>query len=227
MGRLAVLGTFFAVDCGPVPEARGFRPVAELYGPGLDALVDRVGARLGTGPDRIAASTAQFGIAARLWSLALGPAVLAGTVPDLGPERVWWRQPAGGSLEFALPDPRPVPGRPAEVLDRVVSENLGLLDAEVRARYGVSPKVLRGNASSSVAAALTQLGSRFPDAPHSPAELGTALLTDGPFAGTGTFVHEPGLGSAYVRNSCCLYYRAPGGGPCGDCVLRTRRAARA
>ncbi|MEU7551440.1 (2Fe-2S)-binding protein [Streptomyces sp. NPDC044571] len=25
---------------------------------------------------------------------------------------------------------------------------------------------------------------------------------------------------AFVRRSCCLYYKVPGGGFCGDCVLR-------
>ncbi|MFD2121439.1 (2Fe-2S)-binding protein [Streptomyces cirratus] len=39
---------------------------------------------------------------------------------------------------------------------------------------------------------------------------------------TGTFIHEDGLGVAFTRRSCCLYYRVPGGGLCGDCVLRTR-----
>lgn len=41
--------------------------------------------------------------------------------------------------------------------------------------------------------------------------------------GTGTFLHEEGLGVAFVRRSCCLYYQVPGGGLCGDCVLRTGR----
>ncbi|WP_372507037.1 (2Fe-2S)-binding protein [Actinomadura madurae] len=26
-------------------------------------------------------------------------------------------------------------------------------------------------------------------------------------------------GGGFVRNNCCLYYRVPGGGMCGDCGL--------
>jgi ferric iron reductase protein FhuF len=29
----------------------------------------------------------------------------------------------------------------------------------------------------------------------------------------------------FLRNSCCLYYRLPDGGLCGDCVLRVKREA--
>jgi iron complex transport system ATP-binding protein len=28
--------------------------------------------------------------------------------------------------------------------------------------------------------------------------------------------------AGYRRTSCCLYYRVPGGGLCGDCVLTTQ-----
>ncbi|MFD7559857.1 (2Fe-2S)-binding protein, partial [Streptomyces sp. NPDC059835] len=51
---------------------------------------------------------------------------------------------------------------------------------------------------------------------------GDLLGEGGALAGTGTFIHEEGLGVAFVRRSCCLYYKVPGGGLCGDCVLRTR-----
>jgi iron complex transport system ATP-binding protein len=29
-------------------------------------------------------------------------------------------------------------------------------------------------------------------------------------------------GMSYRRTSCCLYYRAPRGGLCGDCVLTSK-----
>ena len=37
---------------------------------------------------------------------------------------------------------------------------------------------------------------------------------------------SPQQGPAFTRRTCCLYYRLPGGGLCGDCVLHQRRAAR-
>lgn len=215
---LAAVGPFFAVPCGKEPPGPGFRPLGDLYGDGLGPYVAEVGRRIGTGPDRVAASTAQFGIASRLWSIGLGCVALAGRVPDLDPGRVRWRLPAGGSLELWLPEPVALP---AGSLGDVVLGNLAVLDARLRDGFGVSPKVLRGNAASGLVGALRVLTDRVEGdaAVRSAAAL---LADDGPLAGTGTFVHEPGLGVAFVRRSCCLYYKVPGGGLCGDCVLRTR-----
>ncbi|GHB58001.1 hypothetical protein GCM10010347_30210 [Streptomyces cirratus] len=218
--RLAAVGPFFRVPYGNTPPGAGFRPLAELYGEGLGPYVCEIGRRLGSGPGRVAASTAQFGIASRLWSLGLGCAALSGRVPDLGPDRVWWRLPEAGSLELWLP--RPDPGaRPAEALAEILPGHLGVLDAALRERFGVSPRVLRGNSASALVGALRVLIDRVPAGPV--VRLAASLLAaDGPLAGTGTFIHEDGLGVAFTRRSCCLYYRVPGGGLCGDCVLRTR-----
>ncbi|GLV83058.1 hypothetical protein Slala03_27470 [Streptomyces lavendulae subsp. lavendulae] len=215
---LAAVGPFFTVAHGERPPGPGFRPLGELYGEHLAPYVAEVGRRIGSGPGRVAASTAQFGIASRLWSLGLGCAALGGPVPDLDPARLWWRLPAAGSLELWLPEPA---ARPAAALGEIVLGNLAVLDAALRERYGVSAKVLRGNAASGLVGALRVLLDRVPGEPA--VDLAGALLADGgPLAGTGTFVHEEGLGVAFVRRSCCLYYRVPGGGLCGDCVLRTR-----
>ncbi len=212
------MGPFFTVAHGERPPGPGFRPLGELYGEHLAPYVAEVGRRIGSGPGRVAASTAQFGIASRLWSLGLGCAALGGPVPDLDPARLWWRLPPAGSLELWLPEPA---ARPAGDLGEIVLGNLAVLDAALRERYGVSAKVLRGNAASGLVGALRVLLDRVPGEPA--VEPAGALLADGgPLAGTGTFVHEEGLGVAFVRRSCCLYYRVPGGGLCGDCVLRTR-----
>ncbi|MFJ4775829.1 (2Fe-2S)-binding protein [Streptomyces sp. NPDC088762] len=216
--RLASVGPFFTVPYGKEPPGPGFRPLSVLYGEQLGPYVAEVGRRVGSGPGRVAASTAQLGIASRLWSLGLGCAALAGRVPDLSPDRVWWRLPGAGSLELWLPEPADLP---AEALGETVLGNLAVLDAGLRERFGVSSKVLRGNAASGLVGALRVLIDRVPAGPA--VEAAAALLADGgALAGTGTFLHEEGLGVAFVRRSCCLYYRVPGGGFCGDCVLRTR-----
>ncbi|MFJ1864602.1 (2Fe-2S)-binding protein [Streptomyces sp. NPDC101733] len=216
--RLAAVGPFFTVAHGEEPPAPGFRPLTELYGAHLRPYVAEVGRRIGSGPGRVAASTAQFGIASRLWSLGLGCAALAGRVPDLDPDRVHWRLPAAGSLELWLPEPA---GLPAEALGESVLGNLTRLDTALREAYGVSARVLRGNTASGLVGALRMLMDRVEG--DTAVELAGALLAeDGALSGTGTFLHEPGLGVAFVRRSCCLYYKVPGGGLCGDCVLRTR-----
>lgn len=218
--RLAAVGPFFTVPYGAEPPGPGFRPLTALYGEQLGPYVAEVGRRIGTGPGRVAASTAQFGIVSRLWSLGLGCAALAGRVPDLAADRVWWRLPDAGSLQLWLPEP--APGLPAEALGENVLANLAVLDEGLRVRFGVSPKVLRGNAASGLVGALRVLIDRVPGG--AAVELAGALLADGgALAGTGTFIHEEGLGVAFVRRSCCLYYQVPGGGLCGDCVLRAGR----
>ncbi|MEV6676859.1 (2Fe-2S)-binding protein [Streptomyces erythrochromogenes] len=219
--RLADVGPFFTVAYGQEPPGPGHRPLAELYGGQLVPYVAEVGRRIGSGPGRVAASTAQFGIASRLWSIGLGCAALAGRVPDLAADRVWWRLPEGGSLQLWLPEPA---GLPAEDLGASVLGNLDLLQAALRERYGVSPTVLRGNAASGLVGALRVLIDRIPGG-AAPGLVRDLLGEDGALAGTGDFIHEEGLGVAFVRRSCCLYYRVPGGGGlCGDCVLRTRRS---
>ncbi|WP_030761140.1 MULTISPECIES: (2Fe-2S)-binding protein [unclassified Streptomyces] len=218
--RLAAVGPFFAVPYGKEPPGPGFRPLTALYGEQLGPYVAEVGRRIGTGPGRVAASTAQLGIASRLWSLGLGCAALAGRIPDLAADRVWWRLPDAGSLQLWLPEP--APGLPAEALGESVLAHLAVLDEGLRERFGVSPKVLRGNTASGLVGALRVLIDRVPGG--AAVELAGALLADGgALAGTGTFIHEEGLGVAFVRRSCCLYYQVPGGGLCGDCVLRTER----
>ncbi|ARE72954.1 Fe-S oxidoreductase [Streptomyces sp. Sge12] len=218
--RLAAVGPFFTVPYGTEPPGPGFRPLTALYGEQLAPYVAEVGRRIGSGPGRVAASTAQFGIVSRLWSLGLGSAALGGRVPDLSADRVWWRMPDAGSLQLWLPEPGP--GLLAEELGRNVLANLAVLDAALRERYGVSAQVLRGNAASGLVGALRVLIDRVPGG--AAVELAGALLADGgALAGTGTFIHEEGLGVAFERRSCCLYYQVPGGGLCGDCVLRTRR----
>ncbi|MFG2335056.1 (2Fe-2S)-binding protein [Streptomyces yangpuensis] len=217
--RLAAVGPFFAVPYGQEPPGPGFRPLTALYGEQLGPYVAEVGRRIGSGPGRVAASTAQFGIASRLWSIGLGCAALDGRVPDLAADRVWWRLPEEGSLQLWLPEPA---ARPVDGLGDSVLGNLALLEAGLRRRYGVSPTVLRGNAASGLVGALRVLIDRVPGG--AAVELVSALLAEGgALAGTGTFLHEEGLGVAFVRRSCCLYYRVPGGGLCGDCVLRTRQ----
>ncbi|MFJ9939845.1 (2Fe-2S)-binding protein [Streptomyces erythrochromogenes] len=219
--RLADVGPFFTVAYGQEPPGPGYRPLTALYGGQLVPYVAEVGRRIGSGPGRVAASTAQFGIASRLWSIGLGCAALAGRVPDLAADRVWWRLPDEGSLQLWLPEPV---GRPAEDLGASVLGNLALLQTALRERYGVSPTVLRGNAASGLVGALRVLIDRVPGG-AAPGLVRDLLAEGGALAGTGAFVHEEGLGVAFVRRSCCLYYRVPGGGGlCGDCVLRTRRS---
>ncbi|WP_203787341.1 (2Fe-2S)-binding protein, partial [Paractinoplanes rishiriensis] len=55
-----------------------------------------------------------------------------------------------------------------------------------------------------------------------------AMLRLPPLAGTARLIRpDPSRNRWFlVRRNCCLYYRIPGGGYCGDCVLTPDRVRR-
>ncbi|MFJ4984562.1 (2Fe-2S)-binding protein [Streptomyces sp. NPDC088732] len=222
------MGPFFTLRTEPgEPRAEGFVPLAEVYaGPAREALTGRVaevGRRLGTDERRVAASLAHQGLAARLWSVALGPAALTGQLPDVA--GLWWHP------ERAVPDELWLPpageGLPADRLgEAVLHGHLVPLTEAVCAVSGVSAGLLWGNAASALAGTLRVLhswclgeGGR-PEAASRAAALVAALLADPLLRDAGTLGLSGPAAPAYMRRSCCLYYRVPGGGLCGDCVLR-------
>lgn len=93
-------------------------------------------------------------------------------------------------------------------------------------RHRLAPGLLRGNAGSALAGAARQLDV-WAHA-HGRADVAararalTAELFTHPFlADTGTLLAgtRTSAGTAFRRRSCCLYYRVPGGGVCGDCCF--------
>lgn len=89
--ELDAVGGFFALRTDP-SGGKG-APLARLYAgetAPLTSRIDTVAARLGTAERRVAASVAHLGLAARLWSIALGSAALHGEIPDLDPARLHW-----------------------------------------------------------------------------------------------------------------------------------------
>lgn len=203
----------------PVPGG-AHRPLAELYAGQDDALTARVNVvatRLRVPERRVAASVAHLGLAARLWSTALGPAALHGRFPGLDPAELHWD---GG---LTAPDDLWWSGtatRPATVADlraAVQEGHLVPLHAALRRDGRISPRLLWGNAGSALAGALREIvrwsmARGRPEVAERAAVLVGGLLDHPDLAGT---VRGPRL----RRATCCLYYRAPGGGLCGDCVF--------
>ncbi|MHC5705263.1 (2Fe-2S)-binding protein [Streptomyces tirandamycinicus] len=238
LARISAIGPYFAVATGLRPgdggtspaegSGRGFRPLTDLYADqgALEDCVRAVCGRLGVDRPRVAASTLHLGTASRLWSIALACAAFTGRVPDLAPDRLWWRLPARGPLELRLIDLREVDGKAHPALHHtVVVRNLVPWADAVRRVAGVSPHTLRGNAASALIGAHRVLLSDAPHAPHAPRSvvpLVRALLERPPLVGAGTWHTTPSGPLAFQRRSCCLYYRVPGAGTCGDCVLNPR-----
>ncbi|WP_108932649.1 (2Fe-2S)-binding protein [Streptomyces ardesiacus] len=189
----------------------------------LGLRVRKVAAALGAGETRVAASVAHQGLAARLWSVTLACAVLYGAVPDLDPRLLRWDPDAGAPDDLWLAEVRPLPGDTATVADVVLAAHLAPLTAAVRTRYGVATGLLWGNAASALAGAGRELDrwarrEGRADTAAQVRSLTAGLLAHPRLAGTGTLA-AAAADLPFRRRSCCLYYRVPGTGVCGDCCF--------
>ncbi len=211
---LAGCGPYFAVGTGAVDEP-GWRPVRALYENPvvLAGLVGRVRTRLGAGQWRVAASILFQGHAARLWSVSLGALLRGGLLPELDPDALLWRD-QDGSVRLRLDPSEGWRGADlGNVLGcSVIGEHLTPLLTAVHRLGPLSARLLWGNAASALLGAARVLD----DGPVGPARgVDDRLLNHGPLRGTLEVQPEGG----HRRRSCCLFYRVPGGGLCGDCAL--------
>ncbi|MHC3467561.1 (2Fe-2S)-binding protein [Streptomyces sp. 7R007] len=210
---LRTLGGFFVLRAGAAPGAAlpsltqvYENRTSDVYGNSMTFRVQKVAAALRAPEPRIAASIAHQGLAARLWSVTLGCAELYGRVPDLDPGLLHWDPAAGAPDDLWLTEVRARPADAATVADVVLHGHLEPLARALRAHHRLAPGLLRGNAASALTGAARRLG------PTGRARsLAAELLTHPLLSGALTDTHR--------RRSCCLYYRVPGGGVCGDCCF--------
>lgn len=247
--EVSEVGPYFGMRTGGPGPGPGYVPLAEVYaGTGAGGWarhVDTVAGRLGTDETRVAASIAFQGIAARLWSIGLGSAALTGRIPDIAPARLCWNPLRTAPADLWLPSREPGQGREQQHKQHTEQEQrgqgadiaaalreavvLGHLVPLLRATRAVTPvaeALLLGNAASALAGTLRVLtgwcrSAGRPRAADRALALTRALLADPALRGTGTLAEEPDRGGCppFRRRSCCLYYRVPGGGLCGDCVF--------
>ncbi|MEV5999308.1 (2Fe-2S)-binding protein [Streptomyces griseomycini] len=226
LAALRPLGGFFVLRAAGTAD-RPLPTLAQAYGPvrpdvhddPLDARVRRVAHALRTPEARVAASVAQQGLAARLWSVALGCAALHGSVPDLAPGLLRWDPDGSAPDDLWLTEVRPRGADATTIADLVLHGHLEPLAVALRSRHRLAPGLLRGNAASALAGAARERdrwgrGHGRTDVGARAAGLAAELLTHPLLAGAGTLT-----GTAFRRRSCCLYYRVPGGGVCGDCCF--------
>ncbi|MCO1656540.1 (2Fe-2S)-binding protein [Pseudonocardia humida] len=231
LADVAALGPFFTVRTGDAESADPtWQPLSamETDGPPLRRRIAHVRRALG-GDDavepRVAASIAFQGVVGVIVSPAFGAAVLHGVVPSLDPAELHWRDSATGPLPLWAPAPTgaPAPDAPAAAaaLGELYDAHLPALVAAVRGVAAVSPRVLWGNVASVVAGTTRMVTTARPAAARRAAEVGALLLDRGRLAGSGVreAPRPPDVHWTFRRRSCCLFYRVPGGGYCGDCVL--------
>ncbi|WP_037683164.1 (2Fe-2S)-binding protein [Streptomyces griseus] len=226
LSALRPLGAFFVLrEAGdqqaPLPTlAQTYTaPAPDPFDDPLTFRVRRVADGLRAPEARVAASVAHQALAARLWSAALGCAVLYGRTPDLDARLLRWDAGASAPDDLWLTDVRPLPGDAATVADVVLVGHLRPLAAALRARHRLAEGLLWGNAGSALAGAARELdrwarAHGRPDTAARARGLAAEILGHPLLARTGTLA-----GTAFRRRSCCLYYRVPGGGVCGDCCF--------
>lgn len=207
LAEISTYGGFFDLTIGGNPT--GWHPVTESYADGYTDLIEATNARYQATEPRIGASLVHLGHAARLWSPVLACVLAHGVIPDLTD-----LQRADDGAELRLPEPTGELAAPApELLYRVVvQDHLEAFAAGLRIK--LAPGLRYGNIASALVGTSRMLASARPDRYKAIAELTAALLNTGELAGTGT-----NTDLRFHRNSCCLYYRLPGGGKCGDCPL--------
>lgn len=232
--RAAAVGPYFAVITDAPADASAdpaWEPFADLLDrPDIVAArVRAVRATLAarTGLDeaalelRACASIHFLGLASRLVAPALAAVALAGVAVSAAGVR--WQRVEGGPVPLTLDGVTGVAvtspaGAAAALRDGVLTPLVAPLVEAFTDVDGtaVSPTVLWGNVASALAGAASMLLRASTPFALDPREVVTQLLTSGPLAGAGAFGVD---GRFFRRTSCCLFYRVPGGGTCGDCVL--------
>lgn len=232
LAQVATLGPYFAWE--PV-AGDGWRPLTDLDDVALVSarvraaralLVERFGLAPADVPERVVASVVFLGMASRLVSPPLAAVALAEALPVARREELWWRPVESGPLPVAVSDVAAVETRglsddetAAVFGNAVVRRTVEPLLAVFQDRFRLSPHVLRGNVASALGGAVGMLGRARPDRVDRAGRVLRHVLELEPLAGSARLEHPWRL----ERNNCCLYYRIPGGGYCGDCVLRRNR----
>lgn len=214
------LGTALAFDLhaqGATPTD-GWRPLAErISEPALRQRIEHVrNALTRPGCERVdartAASTEQFGLAARIVAAHICAASL-GISADLRATALWCREDRNGWLQLSVAQSS-APPNPLQ--DTAIDE----LTDRIQHLYGVSSRVLWGNIGSAANSTLALLRTTRADLVSAAREAADQVLAD-PRVDGGTLRTGP----QFRRTSCCLIYRATES-LCGDCVLRRAPADR-
>lgn len=215
------LGLYFQLADPAIDHQQGWRSSAELYVPTtgpLDELLDSAAERLGGCEYRVAASLFYQGYAARLLSPQLGCLITSGHLPAAPADQLRYRAPATELIQLALPASPGWRGPIEPLLDQLLAQSFTAhllpLAAAIQDRTHLPAAILQDNAASALINGLRLLAPRLEEGDWRP--IATRALANQNLRGSGHLrIAEP----AFVRRSCCLYYRTPAGGLCGDCPL--------
>jgi hypothetical protein len=230
--QVARFGPFFDLtgDCQPPDEdePRSWRALSDLGNAAgrkaLDEAVNQLAAYFQSPDRRPVASLLQMSAAARLASPLLAAAADSGIVPDLQPRAVRVGFTTAGAVRLRLAEmPDGITGTPDDLAPAVrrqlLDGPLAFFTRCLRRVASLSPHVTTGNLASTLAAATRMIdtGREEPRA----RDLLARLLRDEPLRSAGQLetADRAADGWRFRRRNCCLFYRIPGGGTCGDCIL--------
>lgn len=225
LASCARLGSWF--DVPVVGADEGWRGPEALFDH-LPQLVERTRTALGAQQGlahhevdaRVAASTLHLALLGRLVSPVVGVAVLDGTV--LAMDRIsTWRDTDRHVPDLGLIAAEGVACGDATAVAQAFAQHVLPLVEDLGAALddavGLSPQVLHSNVASALHGATVVMASADPSC----ADVAGATIT--------AILRIPELDDAWTRSGgrfrrrgCCLYYRLPRGGLCGDCVLDAR-----
>jgi hypothetical protein len=214
----AQVGPFFRLEIGAPVTPPDWQPVRGLRAAQLTGLAAGTAGQLGTAEIRVAASVLHLSLAARLWAPVLASGLLRGVIPDLASLAVGSDLP----VRLALADPA---GRLADSTAQLTVLSLATVGQQLRKLESALPAslpggLLRGNSASAMMGALGVFAAAYPGLAGQTAALAQALLCSDGLRGAGVLSPSRTPGPlSFRRRSCCLYYRVPGGGLCGDCCL--------
>jgi ferric iron reductase protein FhuF len=226
LAKTAELGAYFAVpslDSGEGADLAGLiadeATVREFVDRTRTAVATSMHCDRGDVPQRMAASSFHLNVVARLISPVVGAATVCGEVPLFTPDSVTWQPTNGHSPQFGTTDLQwasgPTATRAAEVISAsILATVVGPLNRTLASTHGLSSQVSWGNTVSAANGAVTVMAMSRPALEQPGRALVRALLDTETLTRTGEFV-----GDRFVRRSCCLFYQAPRGGLCQDCVL--------
>ncbi|MEC3891331.1 (2Fe-2S)-binding protein [Nocardiopsis sp. LDBS1602] len=235
LADLGRINTFFALES--TPPGPGWEPVmrGEPTGPRLAAEVEgvraRIAARFGGRPEdvewRVAASLFHQSLSSRVLSPVLAAAILYGVRMD--PFHLFLRTGHDGPMTLRTIDHEagPLPDRSPEAIaawvEATALAGLSRVVHALREVGRISPRLLNGNTSSSLAGAARALAEARPERREVVEAVARRLLEGPSLKGGGGHTEADGHGRpVFRRTTCCLYYRVPNGGKCGDCVLLHR-----
>jgi ferric iron reductase protein FhuF len=169
---------------------------------------------------RVAASVFFQGYAARLLSPQLACIATNGCLPRMPADRLRWRRPGDELIQLGLTPAGGSEGTAEGLIAQLVSdsfeEHLQPLARALRSRVRMAEQILRDNAASALINGFLLLSGQFGPGWR---DLAARALAQPYLRGCGSL---PDTGPVLVRRSCCLIYRVPRHGKCGDCPLEYR-----